>query len=61
MKLKQAVLVITFLVFSWLAMQAVHELGHVLGALLTGGSPNKVYLHPLIISATAVFPIANAG
>lgn len=55
-RLKQAILAITFLAFSWLAMQGVHELGHVLGALLTGGRPDKVYLHPLIISATAVFP-----
>jgi hypothetical protein len=33
-------------------MQAVHELGHVLGAILTGGEIARVVLHPLAISRT---------
>ena len=37
-------------------MMAVHELGHVAGALLTGGSIERVILHPLTISRTVVSP-----
>jgi hypothetical protein len=33
-------------------MQAVHELGHVLGAWATGGRVARVVLHPLTISRT---------
>lgn len=43
---------------SWLAMQAVHELGHVLAAWLTGGTVVRVVLHPLTISRTDVSPNA---
>ena len=46
----------TFIGFSWLAMQAVHELGHVLGAITTGGHVTKVVLHPCTISRTDVHP-----
>lgn len=35
-------------------MQAVHELGHVCGALLTGATIERVVLHPLTISRTDV-------
>ncbi len=35
-------------------MQAVHELGHVLGAWWTGGEVSRVVLHPLSISRTDV-------
>ena len=41
---------------SWLAMQAVHELGHVLHALVSGGSLERVVLRPLAISRTDVSP-----
>jgi hypothetical protein len=41
---------------SWLGMQAVHELGHVLAAWSTGGSIVRVVLHPLAISRTDVAP-----
>ncbi len=37
-------------------MQAVHELGHVLGAVLSGGHIERVVLHPLTISRTDVQP-----
>lgn len=45
-------LILATLAISWLGMQAVHEAGHVLGALLTGGHVEKVVLHPLTISRT---------
>ena len=55
-RLDQIILIGTFVGFSWLAMQAVHEFGHVLGALVGGGSIEKVVLHPCTISRTDVFP-----
>jgi len=42
-------------------MMAVHELGHVLGALATGGRVTQVVLHPLSISRTDVLPNPNPG
>lgn len=44
------------ILLSWLLMQAVHELGHVLGVWLTGGAVERVVLHPLAISRTDVSP-----
>ncbi|MFQ5732055.1 MAG: M50 family metallopeptidase [Planctomycetaceae bacterium] len=41
---------------SWLLMQAVHEFGHVLHAWCSGGSVQRVVLHPLAISRTDVRP-----
>jgi hypothetical protein len=55
-RLYQVILIASFLGFSWLAMQAVHELGHVLGAAATGGTVTKVVLHPATISRTDVAP-----
>ncbi len=40
------------LISGWLGMQAVHEAGHVVGAWLTGGTVQRVVLHPLTISRT---------
>jgi Peptidase M50B-like len=51
-RLHQAVLIASTLVASWLGMQDVHELGHVLGAWLSGGRVARVVLHPLTISRT---------
>lgn len=48
----QAILIVATVVGSWLGMQAVHELGHITAALLTGGRVAKVVLHPLTISRT---------
>ena len=48
----RALLVVTTLIASWLGMQAVHELGHVIGASLTGGKVARVVLHPLSLSRT---------
>ena len=53
-RLPQIVLIISFIAFSWLAMQVVHECGHVIMARLTGAEVTRVALHPLIISRTDV-------
>ena len=53
---RQGVLIVTIMLLSWLLMQAVHELGHVVGARVTGGRVKKVVLHPLAISRTDVQP-----
>ncbi len=42
-------------------MQAVHELGHVAGAMVTGGVVTRVVLNPFAISRTDVFPNPLAG
>jgi hypothetical protein len=55
-RLCQAALVAGSLIASWLAMQAVHELGHVGAAWATGGTVTAVVLHPLAISRTDVSP-----
>ena len=52
----QLLLIATTLAFSWLAMIAVHELGHVLHAYASGGHVERVVLHPLAISRTDVSP-----
>lgn len=51
-RLDQIVLILSIIAFSWLGMQAVHELGHVVGSWLTGGDVSHVSLHPLSISRT---------
>lgn len=43
-------------VASWLAMQAVHESGHIVAAMATGGRVRGLVLHPLAISRTDVEP-----
>jgi hypothetical protein len=43
---------IVFLALCWYGMMAIHELGHVIGAWLTGGVVERVVLHPLAISRT---------
>lgn len=40
----------------WLGMMLVHEVGHVLGAIVTGGVVQEVVWHPLVISRTDVSP-----
>jgi hypothetical protein len=52
----QIILILSFVAFSWLAMQTVHELGHVLGAVASGGEVKRVVLHPLVFSRTDVSP-----
>lgn len=43
---------IVYLGLCWYGMMAIHELGHVIGAWLTGGVVERVVLHPLTISRT---------
>jgi len=52
----QIVFVISLLALSWLAMMAVHELGHIVGAVVTHGTVQRVVLDPTTISRTDVFP-----
>ena len=49
---RQLVLIPATLLAAWLGMQQVHELGHVLGAQLTGGRVERVVLPPLSFSRT---------
>jgi hypothetical protein len=51
-RLEHVVFLIATIAACWLGMQAVHELGHVVGALLTGTRVENVVLHPLTISRT---------
>jgi len=50
----QLILIGSTIVGSWLGMQAVHELGHVLGAWATGAQVTQVVLTPTTISRTDV-------
>lgn len=45
---------VTFMLFSWLGMQVMHETGHVIMASVTRAEILKVALHPLILSHTDV-------
>jgi hypothetical protein len=51
-RFEHVVFLLTTIVACWLGMQAVRELGHVVGALLTGMRVENVVLHPLTISRT---------
>ena len=51
-RLKQFTLIISLLAFSWWGMQMVHELGHVLGGIISGAKLDEIFLHPLLISQT---------
>lgn len=55
-RLTAAVLCVASAAFSWWGMMAVHELGHVLHAAVSGGRVTAVVLHPLAISRTDVQP-----
>jgi hypothetical protein len=66
-RLRQVLLILTFLPWCWLMMMAVHEAGHVLAAWLTGASIERVVLPPLGFSQTVLggnpqpLPVAWAG
>ncbi len=51
-----AILIISTILGSWIAMQVVHEAGHVIGAVATGGTVAAVHLPPLDFSQTTVHP-----
>ncbi len=55
----QILFVVAMLALSWLGMMAVHELGHVVGAVITHGHVTCVVLHPMAISRTDVHPNPN--
>lgn len=55
-RLNSIALIASASLLAWLWMQAVHELGHVAAAWLTGGTVQRVVLHPLAISRTDVEP-----
>lgn len=50
----QALVIVSTVGFSWLAMMAVHEFGHVLHLWFSGGKVARVVLHPLEFSRTDV-------
>jgi hypothetical protein len=52
----QVLLIVSVLGLSWLGMMAVHELGHVFNAWLSGGQVVHLVLYPLAISRTDVAP-----
>jgi mannose/fructose/N-acetylgalactosamine-specific phosphotransferase system component IIC len=52
----QLLFAVSLLLLSWFAMMAVHELGHIVGAIVTGGSIQGIVLNPLTISRTDVSP-----
>ncbi len=47
---------VSLVALCWLGMMAVHELGHVIGGVATGGTIRRVVLHPLTISCSDVDP-----
>jgi hypothetical protein len=55
-RIRVLVFIVSVLLLSWLLLQAVHELGHVLAAWMTGGTVQRVVLDPLTISRTDVDP-----
>jgi len=57
----QLLFALSTVALSWYAMMAVHELGHVAGAMITGGSVERVVIHPLAISRTDVSPNPHSG
>ena len=59
MRMNQFILIVTFIAFCWLAFMAVHETGHVVAAVLGGGTVQKVVIHPASISRTDVFSDPN--
>ena len=60
-RFQQLLFAVSVVLLSWFAMMAVHELGHVAGAIVTGGSIERVVLHPLTISRTDVSPNPRPG
>src|SRR5438045_9111146 len=55
-RVRQILFIVSILWISWLAMMLVHESGHVLGAVFTGGRVRRVVWHPAVISRTDVRP-----
>ena len=49
---KKVLLITLIAILSWLWMMIVHEFGHVLVGIFSGGAVSKVVLHPLELSRT---------
>ena len=58
-RIHHVVFLFSVVALSWFAMMATHELGHVVGAMVSGGQVERVVLHPLTISRTDVKPNPN--
>jgi hypothetical protein len=52
----QIIFMTALLWLSWLLMTLIHEAGHVIGALCTGGTIRRVIWHPAVLSRTDVHP-----
>ncbi|MBB6428667.1 hypothetical protein [Algisphaera agarilytica] len=61
MTVHQIALAIAMLGLSWVGMMVVHELGHVIGGMLTGGTVQRVVLPVLGFSRTDVKPNPSPG
>lgn len=55
-RVRQVTFCVALLMVSWLVMMLLHEVGHVLGALFTGGRVERVVVAPWTISRTDVEP-----
>src|SRR5689334_21281964 len=51
-RIAQINLITSLALLSWLAMQGVHEFGHIAGAWAAGGQVERVVLYPTTISRT---------
>lgn len=60
-RVRRVMLAALLLAACWWAMMAVHELGHVVGAHVTGGAVTEVVLVPWAISRTDVAPNPHPG
>ncbi len=56
MRFNQSLLIGSTLALTWLGSMALHEAGHVIHALASGGKVTQVELHPLRFSYTHVSP-----
>ena len=52
---------LSLLGLSWFGMMAIHEAGHAVAAVATGGRIERVVLHPTAISRTDVSPNPHPG
>ena len=60
-RIRQLLFCVSLLALGWYATMAIHEFGHVIGTIVTGGSIERVVLHPLAISRTDVMPNPHPG
>ncbi len=58
---QQILFAIVAIATCWFGMLVLHEMGHVVGAFLSGGTVERIVLYPLTISSTHVSPNPNPG